>query len=190
MTCHSTPSTSRVLLQTNHPLGPRPPEPLRHLYRHVPQRLHHPIPIDALVPRIAVGRRLLVVEDPVVRDNTRVVVAHDALAQIVDAVLVVALVHLRHGIFRGALLGEVVLAIGVDVVVLPEVVQAVEVVGATRDGDVAVTPGEGPHGGWEKDGRGVSVLAGELDGGGGGGDGAEGCSHKHFTSQYDDPFEG
>lgn len=142
------------------------------------------------MPRVAVGRRLLVVEDPVVRDDARVEVAHDALAQVVDAVLVVALVHVRHGLFRGALLREVVFAVGVDVVVLPEVVQAVEVVGAARDGDVAVAPGEGPHGGREKDGRGVGVLAGKLDGGGGGGDGAEGCSHKDFSSQYDDPFRG
>ena len=169
----------RILLQTNHPLRLRPPKPFRHLHSHLPQHLLHPVPIDAPVPRVPIRRRLLIIADPIVGNDARVIVAHDALAQIIDAVLVVALVHVWHGLFRSALFREVV-AVG-KVVVLPEVVQAVEVVGAAGDGNVAAR-GQGAHRGREADGGGVGVLARERDGGGGGGDGAEGCVKDSFVS--------
>ena len=72
------------------------------------------------------------IPDPIVRDDARVVMAHDALPQIIDAVLVVPLVHLRHGPLRVRLVGE-----AAEVVVLPEIVQAVEMVGPACDGYIA-----------------------------------------------------
>lgn len=95
------------------------------------------------MPGIPVRRRLLIIQDPVIRDDPRIVVAHNALAQVINAVLVVALVHFRHGGLGRRLLWEVDLLLrkggggGGEVVVLPEIVQAVKVVGAARNGDVA-----------------------------------------------------
>lgn len=81
---------------------------------------------------IGIGGRILVVQDPVVRDNPRVELAHQALADIVDAMLVMALVHLRYTLLLVLHLGEVV-----HVVVLPDVVQAVQLVRPYSGRDVS-----------------------------------------------------
>ena len=70
--------------------------------------------------------------DPVVRNHGRVVVTHDALSDVINTVLVVAFVHLRDSGFVGLNVRE----IG-GVVILPDVVEAVDVVRAGSSGEIA-----------------------------------------------------
>lgn len=88
--------------------------------------------------RVPVRGRVVVGPDPVEGDHGHVVVAHDGLADVVDAVLVVTLVHDRHGGLGGLHRGE-----GGYVVVLPDVVQAVDVVRAGRGCEIAAADGSG-----------------------------------------------
>ena len=74
------------------------------------------------------------VEHPAKGHDRRVELAHEVLADVVDAVLVVALVHLRDVVLEGLHVGR-----DGEVVVLPDVVQAVDGVGAHGGGGVAAT---------------------------------------------------
>ena len=102
------------------------------------------------MPSISIGRGLLIVEDPIVRDDARVEVAHNPLPQIVNTVLIMPLVHLRYRLLGGELLREVL-----QVVVLPDIMQTVKVVGAPRDSHVAAS---GRCGRWEEDRRCIGLL--------------------------------
>ena len=82
--------------------------------------------------RIPVRRRVLVIAHPVERHDRRIELAHQILADVVDAVLVVPLVHLRDAGFGRLHVGR-----DGDVVVLPDVVQAVDGVRAHGGGRVA-----------------------------------------------------
>ncbi len=78
------------------------------------------------------------VQHPIVRDDARVELAHEALPDVVHAVLVVPLVQLRHALRLVRRLGEVG-----HVVVLPNIVQAVQLVGTDCGCDVFVVAGAG-----------------------------------------------
>jgi hypothetical protein len=149
----------RVLGQRHSIRRLMPLKPLGHLHGMIRQPALQMLPVDALVERVPVGRGLVVVADPVVRDNARVKVAHDALADVVDAVLVVALVHLRDALLVGNGLGKVA-----HVVVLPEVVQAVELVRAHGDGEVTVGHILGELNGGEVVADACDVFSGYVDG--------------------------
>lgn len=99
-----------------------PLEALGHIHSSILQPVLDPVPVHTLVEGVAVRSWLIVLVDPVVRDDARVKVAHETLAEVVDAVLVVALIHLRGALLVGFCLGEVG-----GVVVLPDVVEAVDV---------------------------------------------------------------
>lgn len=71
---------------------------------------------------------------PVVWNNARIKVAHDPLPYVVDAMLIMPLVHLRDSSFVGGHGGEVL-----DVVVLPDVVQTMDLVRAHRNSEVPAT---------------------------------------------------
>jgi hypothetical protein len=136
-------SGSRVPRQTLLPLWLPPLEPRGDLHSAVLQPALHRVPIDALVHGIRVRRWLLMVADPVVRHEASIELAHDTLPDVVYAVLIVALIHLgdfphlaRHVWERSA------------VVVLPDVVQAVDLVRAHRRDHVAAARLR-----WEPDSR-------------------------------------
>lgn len=76
-----------------------------------------PGPIYTLMESVAVRRGLVMLVDPIVRDDAWVEVAHDPLTKVVDTVLVMTFVHLRRPLLVGFRLGK----IG-GVVVLPDVV--------------------------------------------------------------------
>lgn len=92
------------------------------------------IPIDALVNRITIRRRILVVQHPVEWHDCSVKLTHQELSNIVDAVLIMSLVHLRN-VFSKALNFRRY----VDVVVLPNVVEAMDGVGAHGGGWISTT---------------------------------------------------
>ena len=65
---------------------------------------------------------LVVFSNPIVRDDARVEIAHDGLSKIIHAVLVMALVHFRNALLIFLCIREIV-----HVVILPDKVQAMEV---------------------------------------------------------------
>lgn len=140
------PPTSRIISQTHRRGRLRPFKTLRYLNRLLFKHRSQHTPINALVPRITIRRRLLIITDPIVRDDSRVIMTHDPLPQIINAVLVMPLVHIRHRLLRLRLLGK-----ETQMVVLPEVVQAVDVVGTACDGHVAPR-GRGDRSGEENGG--------------------------------------
>lgn len=109
-----------------------PLEPLWQSHRPLLQPCLEAIPVDTLVKCIPIRCRLLVLVHPVERQDARVEVAHEGLAQEVDTVLVMSLVHVRGASLVGLRLFEVGY-----VVVLPQIVQAVELVHAQGDAQVA-----------------------------------------------------
>ena len=92
------------------------------------------IPIDALVNRIAIRRRILMVQHPVEWHDCGVKLTHQVLSYVVDAVLIMSLVHLRNVFPKALDFGRYV-----DVVVLPNVVEAMDGVGAHSGGWISTT---------------------------------------------------
>ena len=72
------------------------------------------------------------IENPSVGDDAGVELAHEALPDIIHAVLIVSLVELRHTLLLVPRLGEVP-----HVMILPDVMQAVQLVRADGGSDVA-----------------------------------------------------
>lgn len=72
------------------------------------------------------------VQNPIIRDDPSVELAHKALPNVIHAVLIVSLVQLRHTLLFVLRLGEIV-----HMMVLPDVVHAVQLVRADRRSDVA-----------------------------------------------------
>ena len=155
------PPLSRIPIQHLHALRLPPLKPLRHPHRPLFQAILHPIPIHALVNRIPIRRRLLMLPDPVERHHRGIELAHQILPDVIDAVLVVALVH-----FRDACLE--LLDGGQDggVVILPDVVEAADGVGAHGGGGVGVAGG-GDAGGVLDSGGEIVADAGDVGGGDG-----------------------
>ena len=82
------------------------------------------------------------IQHPIIRNDARIELAHQTLPDVIDAVLVMPLVQLRYAVGLLTDFGEVA-----HVVVLPDVVQAVQLVGADGRGDVAATGFGGELGG-------------------------------------------
>lgn len=153
---------SRIPIQHLGVLRLLPFKSLRHLHRPPLQAFLHPAPIHAFVDCIPIRRRLLVLPDPVERHHRGIELAHQILPDVIDAMLVVALVHFRDVVLELLDGGE-----DGGVVVLPDVVEAVDGVGAHGGGGVGVAGG-GDAGGI-LDGGG-EVVADASDVGGGDGD--------------------
>lgn len=98
--------SSRILAQTHRPFRLPPPKPVRHLHPSIREPGLHRVPVDALVPRVAVRGRLLVVAHPRQRQHRRVKLALQILPHVVDAVLIVESVHVGHGALGAGLVGE------------------------------------------------------------------------------------
>lgn len=101
------------------------------------------IPVDAFMHSVRVWRRLLVIENPVVRHESRVELAEDTLSDIIDAVFVMPFVHGGYLFDLAHDVREIR-----TVVILPDVVEAVYLVRANGSCHVPTT-----------------CLGGELDGG-------------------------
>lgn len=76
------------------------------------------------------------IEHPIERHDRRVEFTHQVLSDIIDAVLVVPLVHLRNVLFQALNVGR-----NVDIVVLPDIVETVNGMGAHCRGRVSSADG-------------------------------------------------
>ena len=60
------------------------------------------IPVDTFVNGVAIGSWVLVVQNPIERHNGRVKFAHEILSNVIDAMLIMSLVHLRDFLLFGS----------------------------------------------------------------------------------------
>jgi hypothetical protein len=82
--------------------------------------------------RVRIRCRVLVVQHPVVRNDASIELAHQTLPDVVDAVLVVQFVQFRDTLLLILRFREVI-----HVMILPDVMQAVKLVGSNRGGNVS-----------------------------------------------------